>query len=55
MTKLKVTELVKKVEFYEGARKILVEILVDVIAGVISKLISGGPTGPQSKATLGNA
>ena len=49
MDKSKVVALMKKVELYEGAKKLLIEILVEVITGVISKLISGGTGGRQNK------
>ena len=32
----------KKVELFDGAKKLIIEVLVEVISGVISKLISGG-------------
>lgn len=39
----------KKLELYEGIRKLVVEILVETISGVISKLISGGAAGRTLK------
>ena len=47
MTKVNVVALMKKVEFYEGLRKFIVDVLVDVLSGVILKLISGGAPGLQ--------
>lgn len=46
--KLKIPELVKKVEFYEGLRKLFVELAVEIIVGVIRRLIVGGASGRQS-------
>jgi hypothetical protein len=34
-----------KLQMYEAARKIIVELLVEVISGVISKLFFGGAPG----------
>lgn len=47
MTKVNVAALMKKVEFYDGLRKFIVDVLVEVISGVILKLISGGAPGLQ--------
>lgn len=55
MDKAKVAALIKKVELYEGAKKLLIEILVEIISGVISKLISGGWPGPQREPDTARA
>jgi hypothetical protein len=47
MTKVNVAAVLKKVEFYDALRKFIVDVLVDVISGVILKLISGGAPGLQ--------
>jgi hypothetical protein len=52
MTKKQQQKLVKKVELYEGVKKLLIEILVEVITGVVSKLISGGKAGLQREPEL---
>jgi hypothetical protein len=41
--------VVKKIEVYEAMKKLIVEVLVEVISGVIAKLISGGAAGRQPK------
>ena len=43
----RMTDLVRKVEIYDGMKKFIIEVLVEVISGVILKLISGGVPGRQ--------
>lgn len=37
----------QKVAVYEGMKKLVIEVLVEVISGVIAKLVSGGRPGSQ--------
>lgn len=41
MTKMSRSEV--RLQMYEGAKKLIVEILVEVISGVIAKFLSGAP------------
>lgn len=41
MTKMNRSEI--RLQMYEGAKKLIVEILVEVISGVIAKFLSGTP------------
>jgi hypothetical protein len=41
--------VLKKVEFFEMLKKLVIEILIEVISGVISKLVSGGAPGHTLK------
>lgn len=50
--KLQQKKLMKKVELYDGLKKLLIEVLVEVITGVVSKLISGGKAGLQREPEL---
>jgi len=38
-----------KLEFYEALKKLMIEVMVEVISGVIAKIMSGGLAGRQTK------
>lgn len=47
VTKQNLIALMKKVELYESLKRLVIEVLVEVISGVITKLIAGGTAGTQ--------
>ena len=51
----RMTDLVRKVEIYDGMKKFIIEVLVEVISGVIIKLISGGVPGRQREPKWADA
>lgn len=40
---------VTRSEFYEAVRRLVVELMIEVITGVIAKLVSGGWPGVQTE------